>query len=114
MAKRRNLNEYRVKLERVKRGETAVPLDYPENVGLRTKLGGKPDWIQLAETPDCEECGEPMYFVAQIDSVEHQNEHNPLMDEPPKHIDFMFGDVGMIYVFYCFDCLQVSSLQQYY
>src|SRR5947208_1914817 len=114
MAKRRTLNEYRVKLERVKRGERAVPLDYPDNLGLRTKLGGKPDWIQGDETPECEECGEPMYFVAQIDSMEHRNEHNPLMGEPPKHIDFMFGDVGMIYVFYCFDRLQVSSLQQYY
>ena len=59
MAKRRSLNEYRVELTRVKRGERAVPLDYPENLGLRTKLGGKPDWIQSDETPDCEECGEP-------------------------------------------------------
>ena len=36
------------------------------------------------------------------------------MDKPPKHIDFMFGDIGMIYVFYCFDCLQLCSLQQIY
>ena len=114
MAKRRSLNEYRVGLELVKRGEKAVPLDYPDNLGLRTKLGGKPDWIQTDETPECDECGEAMRFIAQIDSVEHQNEHNPLMDQPPKHIDFMFGDVGMIYVFYCFDCLQVRSLQQGY
>ncbi len=114
MAKRRSLKEYRVKLERVKRGERAIPLECPAILGLRTKLGGKPDWIQGNETPECEDCGEPVYFVAQIDSVEHYNEHNTLMNEPPKHIDFMFGDVGMIYAFYCFDCSQVSSLQQYY
>lgn len=114
MARRRSLNEYRVKLERVKRGERAVPLADPDNLGLRTKLGGKPDWIQDDATPECEECGEPMSFVAQIDSIEHQSEHNPLMDEPPRHIDFLFGDVGMIYVFYCFDCLQVFSLQQHF
>jgi uncharacterized protein YwqG len=114
MPKRRYLNEYRVRLERVRRGERAVPLDPPQNLGLRTKLGGKPDWIQGDETPECEECGEPMWFVAQIDSVEHRSEHNPLMDEPPKHIDFMFGDVGMIYVFSCFDCARVHSVQQGY
>ena len=89
MAKRRYLNEYRVHIERVRPGERAVPLGYPENLGLRTKLGGKPDWIQGDETPDCDSCGEPMYFVAQIDSIEHDSEHNPLMQKPPKHVDFM-------------------------
>jgi hypothetical protein len=63
-------NEYRVKLERVKRGEHAVPLGYPDNLVLRTKLAGKPDWIQCDETPECEECGEPMDFVAKLDSLE--------------------------------------------
>mgnify|MGYP002625406988 FL=1 len=114
MSKRRTLNEYRVKLERVKPGERAVPLDYPDNLGLRTKLGGTPDWIQNDDTPECPECGDLMYFVAQIDSVEHWNPDNPLIVDPPEHIDFMFSDVGMIYVFYCFDCLEVHSLQQYY
>jgi hypothetical protein len=114
MPKRRWLNEYRVTLERVKRGERPVPLDYPDNLGTRTKFGGKPDWIQVDETPECPQCGESMYFVAQIDSIEHENRHNPLMRNPPKHIDFMFADVGMIYVFYCFDCFELQSLQQYY
>lgn len=111
MAKRRYLNEYRVHLERVGRGESATPTDEP---GLRTKLGGKPSWIQGDATPECEECGEPMHFVAQIDSIEHRSEYNPLMVDPPKHVDFMFGDVGMIYVFYCFDCTRVYGLQQGY
>jgi hypothetical protein len=114
MAKRGFLNEYRVRLERVKRGEPAVHSKYPENLGLRTKLGGKPDWIQGDETPECPECGEPMYFVAQIDSIEHRSEHNAVMKDPPKHIDFVFSDVGMLYIFYCFDCSQVFALQQFY
>ena len=109
MRKRRNLNEYRVKLERVSKGERAVPLDGPENLGKRTKFGGEPDWIQGEDTPECPECGEAMYFVAQIDSFESE-----VMDDPPKHIDFTFSDAGMIYVFYCFDCLNVQSLQQFY
>jgi uncharacterized protein YwqG len=114
MAKRRQLPEIRVQLERIPKGGRAVPLDYPQNLGLRTKFGGKPDWIQGNETPECESCGEPMYFVAQIDSVEHQSEHNPLSKDALGKQDYMFGDVGMIYVFYCYDCLQPYCLMQGY
>ena len=53
-------------------------------------------------------------FESHLDSIEHESEHNPLMKKPPRHIDFMFGDVGMIYVFYCFDCMELQSLQQCY
>jgi hypothetical protein len=28
--------------------------------------------------------------------------------------DYMFGDVGMIYVFFCFDCCHTASLMQCY
>jgi hypothetical protein len=45
-----------------------------------------------------------MSFVAQIDSFEHNEENNPnRKDYGEQH--FMFGDVGMIYVWFCFDCL---------
>jgi hypothetical protein len=114
MAKKRCLPEIRVLLERVKKGEQAVSVGYPENLGLRTKLGGKPDWIQSDETPECELCGEPMDFVAQIDSIEHENQRNPLSKPALGHQDYMFGDVGMIYIFFCFDCLQPSCVVQYY
>src|SRR4051812_13527114 len=114
MPSRRALNEFRVSLERVKRGQKAVPPELHDAVGQRTKLGGKPDWIQGDDTPDCPECGEPMYLVAQIDSIEADRDGNPLMDPPPKHADFVFGDAGMLYLFYCFDCLEVHAIQQYY
>ena len=110
----RQLPEFRVKLEPVPKGERAVPLDYPDNLGLRTKLGGKPDWIQGDYTPPCESCGNPMTFVAQIDSIEHDNEHNPLRKDCMGHQDYMFGDVGMIYVFWCFDCGRPACTDQYY
>lgn len=115
MPDRKRLPEVRVLLERVKRGTRAVPLDYPANLGLRTKLGGEPDWIQSDETPVCESCGEPMDFVAQIDSIEHENKNNPLSKSALGHQqDYMFGDVGMIYVFFCFGCLQPTCLSQDY
>ncbi len=41
MSKRRHLNEYHVKLDRVKKGERAIPLDDPKNLGKRTKFGGE-------------------------------------------------------------------------
>jgi hypothetical protein len=111
---RRILNEYRVQLERVPRSEPATLLESSSQLGLRTKLGGVADWIQGDRTPKCKKCGEPMPFVAQIDSIEHQSANNPVMKKPPEQIDFMFADVGMIYVFFCFDCLEPQSLLQFY
>src|ERR1700732_4024473 len=105
-------SEFKVTLQRVAKGKSAVPLDYPENLGMRTKLGGEPDWIQDDDTPECASCGEPMVFVAQIDSIENENEHNPVDLDclGHKEPDYMFGDVGMIYVFFCFNCCQSACL----
>ena len=48
-----------------------------------------------------------MTFVAQIDSVEHQWKSNPhSVDALSDDQKWMFGDVGMIYVFFCFNCLE--------
>ncbi len=108
------LPEIRVSLQRVGAGERAVPLDYPDNLGIRTKLGGTPDWIQGDDTPECSSCGQPMTFVAQIGSIEHDNKHNPLRRDCLTKKDYMFGDVGMIYVFYCFQCCQAAAMEQCY
>ena len=109
----RELPEIRVTLERVRKGQRAVPLDYPDNIGVRTKLGGKPEWIQGEQTPECQACRSPMTFLAQIDSIDHDNKHNPLRRRY-GHQDYMFGDVGMIYVFWCFNCGYSACLDQSY
>jgi hypothetical protein len=115
MAEPKRLPEIRVTLTRVPPGERAVPLEYPANLGLRTKFGGEPDWIQwTSDTPECGSCGQAMTFVAQLDSFEHRNERNPLSRSPSGHQDYMFGDVGMIYVFFCFDCLVPHCLHECY
>src|SRR5262245_60238859 len=106
--------EIRVRLERVPPGERAVKLKYPDNLGLRTKLGGKPDWIQTDETPDCPGCSQPMSFVAQIDSIEHDSQKNPLRKDCLENKDYMFGDVGMIYVFFCHQCCEPGCIHQCY
>ncbi len=77
-------------------------LNYPNNLGKRTKLGGLPEWIQNNETPTCEKCGKEMSFVVQIDSLDYNG----------KNKEYMFGDVGMIYVFFCFDCETTESIFQ--
>src|SRR5262245_20937586 len=74
----KQLKEYRVRIEPVPNDQRAVALDYPDNLGLRTKLGGGPDWIQDDETPQCYSCGSEATFIAQIDSVEHSSKYNPL------------------------------------
>ena len=96
--------------ERVKPGERAVD---PEDLGVRSKLGGKPDWDQTDETPNCPDCGEAMIFVAQIDSIEHESEDNPhSIDALSKDQQYMFGDVGMLYLFFCENCLQPAAVFQ--
>jgi len=104
------LKEYRVHFENVPAGEKAVPDD--SQLGIRSKLGGEPDWCQGPEHPTCSGCYSPMSFVAQIDSIEHFENHNPNAIDWRKGQEYMFGDVGMIYVFFCYDCLQSQSVFQ--
>ena len=111
------LPEFRVMLTRMRPGETAYPLsdDIPhyEYHGRRTKLGGNPDWMQGDAVPLCDSCRKSMTFVAQVDSVEHQWKSNP--HSVPAGSDeqkWMMGDVGMIYVFFCFECCETKSVFQ--
>lgn len=107
---RGRLREYIVTLKECPSGESAIPLNYP-NAGLKTKLGGDPNWVQGDERPECRCCGQPMTFVAQIDSIEHR-ENNNLHGKSPPDREWMFGDVGMIYVFFCFGCLATRGVFQ--
>ncbi len=99
--------EVRVILQRLEPGQKAVELDYPNNLGKRTKLGGLPDWIQGDQTPVCPACGAVPAFIAQIDSIDYDGYGR-------KDEAYMFGDVGMIYVFYCLECGDTVSLSQSY
>jgi hypothetical protein len=98
------LREYRATLI-PSTGSEQLPT-YPENLGLKTKFGGVPDQVQ-ANSPSkvaCPECSQNMHFISQIDSFEHQSSENPIAKDYGER-QFMFGDVGMIYVWFCFDCL---------
>jgi len=111
------LPEFKVTLTRVKKGKTAYPIgddiDPDDYLGQRTKLGGVPDWDQEADVPVCDCCKKAMTFIAQIDSVEHDWDTNPHgVDACSDKQKWMFGDVGMIYVFFCSDCLQSKSVFQ--
>ena len=111
----KTLPEFRVILERVKPGETAYPMKggfaIDDHDGQRTKLGGEPEYIQGGDgVPDCPSCSKPLLFVAQIDSVEHDwltNPHRVNSISPEQ--EWMFGDVGMIYVYFCKECLQAHA-----
>jgi hypothetical protein len=108
----KKLREYKVMFERVARGKHALgPDDWIEALGRRSKLGGEPDWVQSPETPNCAHCHKPMSFVGQIDSIEHYATANPhRQDFKDQH--YMFGDVGMFYIFFCFKCLETKSIFQ--
>lgn len=68
-------------------------------IGTRHKLGGKPDFIQRANWPNCPDCNEKMTFYAQLDSVNDE---------------FCIADCGMIYIFICFECNNIESFTQSY
>jgi hypothetical protein len=53
------LREYRIRFEPVPPGQRAIA---PSAEGLRSKLGGEPDWVQGDERPDCPACGGRMMF----------------------------------------------------
>ena len=95
------LPEFRVTLTRLKDGETAYPegpeIPHYEFQGQRSKFGGWPDRIQDNDNwPECTECGDSMYFVAQIDSVEHDWPSNPnAKPAGSAEQQWMFCDVGM-------------------
>ena len=113
------LPEFRVTLHRPTKAKSAVDPHDRQNLGARTKLGGSPDWIQLHdETPKCKKCKEKMTFVAQIDSIDHVSIANTRRTQSkrgdPSKRRWMFEDVGMIYVFYCFNCGETRSVVQSY
>ena len=97
--------------ERVPDGEPVYSPDHDEALGFRSKLGGEPDWDQGAETPKCSGCQKAMRFIAQIDSIEHNVSKNPHHQEFFEQ-EYMFGDVGMLYVFFCYDCMESKSVFQ--
>ena len=107
------MSEVKVILEKLKAGDKAIIEEYPKNIGKRTKLGGSPLWIQNDETPICKTCKAKKTFVAQIDSFDYIDKYIPGVTKYGAE-EYMFGDVGMIYVFFCFDCLEPSIVFQCY
>jgi len=96
------LREYRV---RIVPGSESSPIG-PDDLGRRSKFGGVPDEVQAGGSDKlvCPQCHLKMSLVAQTASFEHNDENNPNRRDYRKQ-HFMFGDVGMMYVWFCFDCL---------
>jgi hypothetical protein len=98
----RELPLYRATFQRI-----AAEGDVPTILGSRSKCGGEPWWSQEDETPKCRKCRKACTFVMQIDSFQHDPRNELHGDR-----DYLFADVGMIYVFYCFNCNQPESVFQ--
>ena len=88
-----------IKLFRSDRDQVHFPYAGNNNYGNRNKIGGIPDFLQDAQIPTCPDCGHQMEFYAQLDSIDQ---------------NYKFGDLGMLYVFVCKDCLTSSSIIQSY
>jgi uncharacterized protein YwqG len=106
---KKQLRQYRILFEEIE--EDRDPIS--NELGLRSKLGGLPDWDQNDETPTCPSCNQEMVFIGQLDSFEHDEAHNPHRKNCigcDQH--YMFGDVGLIYIFFCFACQESISIVQ--
>lgn len=62
------------------RAATLAPVN---KAGRKTKVGGKPAWIQGEETPDCPKCQSAMTFALQLASGD----------------GIAYGDMGILYAF---------------
>lgn len=80
--------------------EAAALLERPahvwEQLGERFRLGGEPE-LRNSEWPSCPQCREAMSFYGQLDGL-------------PKPSEFDLADAGLILVYVCFRCLQVTAL----
>jgi hypothetical protein len=68
-----------------------------EEVGTRHRLGGSPTWLGDDQTPTCRDCGERMTFYGQLDSIGD---------------DICLADVGLVYVFVCFNDFEARAVVQ--
>ena len=110
MTEPRRLRQYRITFEAVRDGQPSVDR---RALGKRSKLGGDPDWEQNEEWPTCTSCETRMTFIAQLDSMEHDSPENPhRIDAVHGDQHFMFGDVGLLYVFLCDTCNEARTIMQ--
>lgn len=92
------LPEFRMTLEPLSReAEEVIGFRWAgSEAGSRSKFGGEPEpSIESRDWPRCTHCRKPTSFVAQIDSVGDS---------------LLFADIGVLQVFYCFDCNEPSAL----
>jgi uncharacterized protein YwqG len=85
--------------------ELTQPSNHSKELGKRSKLGGEPNWIQNDEIPKCPKCNKHMTFICQIDSIGYTGSAKTTGE-------YMFGDVGMFYNFFCFNCGEASVVFQ--
>lgn len=64
-------------------------------MGERHRLGGEPT-LHNSAIPACPMCNETMTFYAQLDGL-------------PKPSEFDLADAGLILVYVCFDCFEVTA-----
>jgi hypothetical protein len=67
------------------------------DIGNRHRLGGKPDFLQNEQWPNCPNGHGKMTFYGQLDSINDE---------------ICIADCGLIYVFICFDCYAAISIVQ--
>jgi hypothetical protein len=78
-----------------KDAEKAVGYKWNSVAGTRHFLGGEPNGLSPEQYPVCADCGKPMTFYAQIDSIGEA---------------YDLADCMVIHNFVCFDCFNVKAI----
>lgn len=68
------------------------------------RVGGSPTWVQDTEYLKCPKCSKTMYFAAQIDSGLKLTDGS----------EWMWGDSGICYLYFCGDCSVTGVTYQCY
>lgn len=68
------------------------------------RLGGSPTWVQDTEYLKCPKCSKTMYFAAQIDSGLKLTDGS----------EWMWGDLGICYLYFCGACSVTGVTYQCY
>lgn len=97
---KKSFPEFRIKI--YKSDENLDDDRFAENqIGVRSKLGGSPNFLHGDQNSICQKCNREMTFIGQIDSFGL----DPTLLAPESEKQrWILEDAGLAYFFFCFEC----------
>ena len=106
---RNPLDEYNISYRLLEDNEYPITKESLHNLGNKEgkhQMGGLPFWIQDEEHILCVNCKKEMPYIAMIDSELY------IGKDGFREKGHMFGDEGILYIFYCRFCNMIATIGQ--